>query len=258
MITFSKLHFSYDEVEVLHGVSGQISPAKLTFLLGENGSGKTTLLKSLLRLLPYQGQVQVDGTPTESMSVKELARRMAYIPQNHTPRFNFRVSDVVLMGVSSSLGAFELPGEKDNATVLTALERMNISHLKDRGYAELSGGERQMVLIARALAQKADIVIMDEPTASLDFGNQIRLLEQCHELIKQGLTIVITSHQPQHALQFADEVILLHQGNILSQGAPEDILTRDNLKTIYGIDLIVHDLNGLKIPVYLGGTHVLE
>lgn len=258
MITFSHLHFSYDEIPVLKGVSGSIAPGKLTFLLGENGSGKTTLLKCLLRLLPYQGEVLIDEKNIQDYTTRELARKIAYIPQNHTPRFNFLVKNVVLMGVSSSLGALAQPKKEHEVVVEEALERMNISHLSERGYAELSGGERQLVLIARALAQLPDILMMDEPTSSLDFGNQIRLLEHCLKLTKQGLSIAITSHQPQHALQFADETILLHRGEVIAQGPPRQIVTKESLFTLYGIDLMIHDLDGVPIPHYAGGAHVLE
>ena len=259
MIQLNQVRFAYDKAVVLQDVTGLIPSAGLTFLLGENGSGKTTLLKCLLRLLSYEGEILIDGQDTADMTIPELARRVAYIPQSHTPRFNFAVTDVVLMGVSSHVRMFAQPKPHHLAIAEAALDRLGILALKDRGYGELSGGERQLVLIARALAQKADILVMDEPTANLDFGNQIRFLGLCRELIHQDLTIIITSHQPQHALQFADHTMLLHQGHVLRQGVPVDVITEENLRLLYGIDLKLHDLNGLKIPVFEGGTYeVLE
>ncbi|MBP6115346.1 MAG: ABC transporter ATP-binding protein, partial [Neisseriaceae bacterium] len=167
---------------------------------------------------------------------KQLAQKVGYVPQAHQDLFPYLVLDMVQMGRTAHLSWFSTPGPKDQAIAHACLAQMGISHLSARRYTELSGGERQLVLIARALAQQPRLLIMDEPTASLDFGNQIRVLATIEQLKAQGLAILLTTHQPEHAHRVADRVVLLHQGQILANGKPAEVLTAAHLATLYNLE----------------------
>ena len=175
-------------------------------------------------------------------AAREIARRVAYIPQTHYPAFNYAVFDMVLMGTTHSMGAFSTPGEKQRRAAEAALGRMGISHLAGRSYMRLSGGEQQMVLIARALAQESPVLMMDEPTASLDYGNQHRVLSCVRSLAREdGYTVVLSTHNPQHALSYADAILALHDGRVLAAGTPQAVLSGDLLRTLYGVDVCMVD-----------------
>lgn len=222
---------------VLSELSFSLQPGSITCLLGANGCGKTTLIKTLLgQLAPLQGQVLLAGQPLPEYTPKALAQRIGYVPQSQALGFAFSVQDMVLMGRSAHLRWFAAPSLHDKQLAAEALHRLGIGHLERRNYHELSGGERQLVLIARALVQQTDILIMDEPTASLDYGNQLRILAQIEALRHAGLSILLTTHQPEHAHQIADHVVLLHAGRALAQGARAACLTASHLACIYGLD----------------------
>jgi iron complex transport system ATP-binding protein len=179
----------------------------------------------------------------------ERALRIAYVPQAHAAPFPFTVRDVVLMGRAAHLRAFAMPGERDRAIADAALESLGITGLADTPCTEISGGERQLALIARALAQQARIIVMDEPTANLDYGNQMRLLAHIRTLAGQGLAIVLSTHNPDHALQVADRVALLKDGTLMALGAPAATLTPQRLKDIYGIDVVIGRVEGSEALV---------
>ncbi|MGQ0286602.1 ABC transporter ATP-binding protein [Pasteurellaceae bacterium 22721_9_1] len=210
---------------------------KITAILGGNGCGKSTLLKSILGLLKlHEGKVLLKNTPHFCLSIKDIARLIAYVPQAHQGNFAFKVEDIVKMGRTAYLSWYQMPNKVDTEISLQALTTLDIHHLRCKMYSELSGGERQLVLIARALAQQSTCLIMDEPTSNLDFGNQIRVLEHIKKLKQQGLTIIFTTHQPEHAFHYADDIVLFHQGKILSHGEPTRTLTLQNLSQIYDIE----------------------
>jgi iron complex transport system ATP-binding protein len=237
MIKVEGLCFRYKDHSVLDGVSFSAGKGEVICLLGENGAGKTTLFKCIMGFLKtYRGEVLIDNAPLKNLNVKEVAKRIAYIPQAHDPTYNYSVTEIVLMGTTVLVEGYKMPGKDELKGVLEVLESLNISHLASRGYAHLSGGERQLVLIARALAQKSKILIMDEPTANLDYGNQIRVMKQVKELAEQGYTILISTHNPEHALHFADKVLILDEGCTLVYGAPESVLTPEVFHKIYGVD----------------------
>jgi len=232
------LQFAYKCTNVLKGVDFSADSGQCVCLLGENGAGKTTLFRCLLGLLSgYQGDIYVDGVDSTKLSAREIAKRIAYIPQAHAPVFNYTVFETVLMGTNVLTHGLRNPGRSERASVEQMLELLNISHLAERGFAELSGGERQLVLIARALAQKSHILVMDEPTANLDYGNQFGVMRQVKQLAKNGYLIVLSTHNPEHALLYADKVLVLKDGKAIIYGEPEAVLDPAAIKTIYGVSV---------------------
>ena len=213
-------------------------------LLGPNGGGKTTLLKTLLGLLaPLAGEVRLDSRSIEAVGVRERARRMAYVPQSHAGTFAFTVSEIVLMGRAAHRGLFSAPGRADHESVAAALARLGIAHLAERPYTMISGGERQLALIARALAQEPRIVVLDEPTASLDFGNQGKIMKEIRALAQAGLGVVFTTHDPNQAYRYADRVFLIRDGCCFAEGPVREVLTRERLAALYQSD--IDDIVGL-------------
>lgn len=245
------LSFSYESDQpVLKNINVKIGDGRMVCILGPNGTGKSTLFKVILRLLRcYEGEVKIDGRSTDDLSVSQMAHKIAYIPQSYRPTFNYSVFDMVLMGTTAGLKTFGSPGRKEKESVKAAMEKMGISHLAGRGFARISGGERQLALIARALVQDTKVLIMDEPTANLDYGNTIKVLEQIKELACSGYTVLQATHQPDQAFLFADEVLALKDGTILGQGAPKDIINTDFIKQLYGVDTDVQSLYDDKLRV---------
>lgn len=218
-----------------------LSTGEVLALLGPNGGGKTTLLKTMLGLLPPQaGEVQLDKRSLSDYSARERARLIAYVPQSHVATFAFTVETIVLMGRTAHGDLFSRPTTADRAIAIQALERFGISHLRGRPYTMISGGERQLVLLARALAQEPRFIVLDEPTASLDFGNQGKVMGEIRKLAASGHGVLFTTHDPNHAMRAADRVYLLRDGARIGDGATGAVLTRDQLEALYGapVDLI--------------------
>lgn len=236
-ITVDKLSFSYCTRSVLEDVSFHADEGKLLAILGPNGVGKTTLFRCILGLLPgYTGDILLDGANARSLSPRALAHRIAYIPQQHGQAFNYSVLDMVLMGTSHMLSAFSAPRARELAAARAALSQIGILPLAEKNYAHLSGGEQQLVLIARALAQQTTTLLMDEPTSSLDYGNQTRILEQVHALTREGYTILLSTHNPQHALWYADAALALQDGRVAAFGEPARVLTPALISNLYGVE----------------------
>jgi iron complex transport system ATP-binding protein len=239
-LTVESLDFGYHGRAVGRGVSFAVAPGEVLCWLGPNGGGKTTLFRTLLGLLPaLAGHVRVDGMELSRWTRRTIAQRIAYVPQAHTSFFPFGVRDIVLMGRTAHLGLFAVPGARDIAAADAALARLGIAHLAERIYTEISGGERQLALIARALAQAPRLLVMDEPTASLDFGNQVRVLEQIRDLAASGIAVLLSTHDPDHAFLAADRVALLHDGGLFALGTPEETVTPATLRQLYGIEVAV-------------------
>ncbi|HET6420199.1 MAG TPA: ABC transporter ATP-binding protein [Geobacteraceae bacterium] len=235
--------FGYTGRAVLRDVSLAVGKGEIVTLLGPNGCGKTTLLKVLLGLNRLEtGKVLFDGEDISAMGQKTLARKIAYVPQFHRASFAYRVMDVVLMGRMPHKSFFARYDNRDMELARAALEKLSILHLEDRPYTELSGGERQLALIARALAQEAHTFIFDEPANGLDYGNQIKLLEELINLSREGYTFIKSTHFPDHALWIADRVIMMKQGEIIASGGPEDTITSENLYALYGREIDIHSL----------------
>jgi iron complex transport system ATP-binding protein len=223
---------------VLDRIDLRFTEGEILALLGVNGAGKTTLLRCLLGLLrpmKNSGAVELNGRPLDTYRRQALATRLAYVPQTHIAPFPFTVDEIVMLGRLPSRGLWGRASAADHHAVAQALRQMDIEKLRGRIYTELSGGERQLVLIARALAQGARLLIMDEPVAGLDFGHQVRLLECLRELAANGIGILNTTHHPEHALASATRVALLSAGRIIADGPPEAILTPENMEKLYGV-----------------------
>ena len=212
-----------------------LATGEVLALLGPNGGGKTTLLKTLLGLLaPKAGEIRLGERPLADYASRERARLIAYVPQSHAATFAFTVETVVLMGRTAHGGLFSRPSAADHAVAARALDRFGIAHLRDRPYTMISGGERQLALLARALAQEPQFVVLDEPTASLDFGNQGRVLREIRALAASGHGVLFTTHDPNHAMRAADRAYLLRAGALVGEGAVQTILARDQLEALYG------------------------
>ena len=239
------LSFSYGDRPVLQGVSFRVEKGEFLSILGPNGVGKSTLFRCVLGLLSgYTGTVLVDGVDARSFSVREAARHIAYIPQSSHPIFNYSVFDIVLMGRTSGLSAFRSPRKEDREVCAWALGKVGIPHLSDRCFHRLSGGEQQLVLLARALVQKAPILMLDEPTANLDFGNQLRVLEQCRSLAREGYTVIQTTHNPEQSYLFSDRILAIQHGRVLTEGSPREVLTEETIRALYGVEVRIASLRG--------------
>ncbi len=230
------LSCGYKGKPILEHANLSIERGEVVCLLGPNGVGKTTLFKTLLGFLPpLAGDVLVDGVPRAQLSRKQFARAVSYVPQTHTPPFSFSVIDMVLTGCVSHLGMFDSPRKADYDRAEAVLEKLGISHLSERAYTEISGGEAQMTLIARSLMQDAGILMMDEPTAALDFGNQISVLARIKELAGAGHGVVMTTHNPDHAFLCATKAALIDRRGHIECGPVDAVVTEENLGHAYGI-----------------------
>ena len=252
-IEVKDLSFSYSERPVLHNINFSVGRGEFLSILGPNGVGKSTLFRCVLGLLSgYTGQVLVDGTDSRTFSTREAAKHIAYIPQSSRSIFNYSVFDIVLMGRTSGLATFRSPGKADRELCHWAMEKVGITRLADRCFHRLSGGEQQLVLIARALVQKAPILMLDEPTANLDFGNQLLVLKQARSLAQEGYTVIQTTHHPEQSYMFSDRILAIQNGRVLVEGAPKTVLTEENIRSLYGVDVDVvslyHDSARICIP----------
>lgn len=244
------MQFAYGRHTVLNDVSFDVPDGMLVNILGHNGVGKSTLFRCILGLnAKWNGSVFINGKDVRQLSIREMAREVAYIPQTHTATYNYEVLDVVLMSTSSSFGMLQKPRKKQIDLAYSCLERVGIAHLAEREYTQISGGEQQLVLIARALAQQAKTLIMDEPTSALDYGNQVRVLSAVRTLADEGYTIVQSTHYPDQAFLYSDKTLVLDEGCVLCYGDPKDIITSSLIETIYGVHVSVESLYDDRVRV---------
>ncbi|MCC6983164.1 MAG: ABC transporter ATP-binding protein [Bauldia sp.] len=234
----------------LADISLTLSRGDVTCILGPNGAGKTTLIRCLLGALsPASGTVTVDDIPAHGLKARQFAAKVAHVPQSTHSVFGHLVRDIVLMGRSAHLSMIEAPAARDHEIAEAALERVGIADLADRPFATVSGGERQLCLLARALAQEAPILIMDEPAASLDFGNQIRVLGIVTSLARSGYAILMTTHHPDHALLVGTQVLCLREGRIVGAGAPRALLSSTFLSELYDAPIRMLEEDGVQACV---------
>jgi iron complex transport system ATP-binding protein len=237
MLSASALAIGYPRRILASDIALTLQPGEAVAILGPNGAGKTTLFRTLLGLLPARaGAVSLDGKPISLLTAKALAQAIAYVPQAASGFFNFSVIEVVEMARAAHLPWYAQPGASDRRIAEAALEELNITQFAQREFAELSGGERQLVLIARALATQAGILLLDEPTASLDYGNQFLILDELARLKSRGVSILFTTHDPNQALRIADRTLTLSREGEIGLGATCELVTRASMARLYGIN----------------------
>lgn len=239
-LVLDSVAIGYDGQPLAEGINLALSGGSITCLMGPNGVGKTTLFKTVLGILrPLRGRILIDGHDIAALRPDRIARHVAHVPQAYQGDPSHTVIDIVVMGRTARLGLFATPGRDDYAAARRMLEALGIADLADRSADRVSGGQRQLMLIARALAQETDVIIMDEPTASLDLGNRFGLLAQIRALAARGLSLLVSTHEPEHAFAIADQVVLLGRGQPVEIGAVDAILTADRLRRLYGIELAI-------------------
>lgn len=243
MLRVNHLEFFYGNNHILKDITFELKHGQSVCLLGKNGAGKSTLFKNLLGIYPpSKGTIYIGNRCLSSMSRKEIAGSLSYIPQTQKSATQFTAFEMVLMGRTAKLQSYHQPGKRDDQIVEEALDLLGISHLGNRRFCQLSGGEQQLVIIARSVAQGSRIFIMDEPCANLDYSNQLMVLKMIRRLTDAGYLIIQATHDPNHALQYGDQVLLLQGGEIVAQGQPEIILTSGSLSDLYQAPIEVYSL----------------
>jgi iron complex transport system ATP-binding protein len=239
MFEAEEVSFSYTSgCPILKDISFSLFAGDILTLLGPNGSGKSTLLDCLCGLMPIErGKISINGENSSSFSRAELARNVGYVPQLHMPIFDFPVRDYVVMGRAPYLGLLKTPGKREYKITDTVLASLNISHLADKLYSKISGGERQQVQIARVLVQEPRIILLDEPTNHLDYGNQIKILRLVAGLSEKGITIILTTHMPDHPILLDGLVGILDGKGGMTMGRVGDIVSERALREMYRVDL---------------------
>ncbi|HHY90550.1 MAG TPA: ABC transporter ATP-binding protein [Clostridiales bacterium] len=258
MLRVENLIGGYGKREVVKDISFHVRQGDVLCILGPNGCGKSTLLKLLLRFIPKKGgRIFLQGQDMDHLHRKDIARLVSYIPQFDSMPFPYTVIEMVTMGRSCHLERWKTPSQKDIDFAYESLEKLRISHLANKLYTQISGGERQLVLMARALCQDTKVLIMDEPTASLDFANQQLVLDAIATAVQGGKSIILTTHSPSQPFTIATNVLLLSQGTVVGFGKPLDVLTSESLERVYGIpmDIVtIRDRNqedrNICIPVH--------
>ncbi len=251
LIRVEGVGFSYGQKPILKDIGFRVEKAEVLCLLGPNGCGKTTLLDCILGLHPLQsGRITLNGVSTAGIRPATLAKSVSYVPQGHERTFPYRVMEIVMMGRAAYTGLFSGPKLADEKIAEESLALVGIGHLRDRPYTRLSGGEGQLVLIARALAQRTPVVVMDEPTAHLDFKNELLVLETIGRLVRErNIAVVMATHFPNHAFFFENSgvrtrVAMLKEARILEIGEPGRVLREDLIETLYGIEASIVSLDG--------------
>ncbi len=245
MLDINDIHFSIDDKKILDGISARFEPRKIHGIIGPNGSGKSTLLKNISRIWePQSGSIVIDGKDYTEIPRKELSTLVTLVPQNTTIGFPISVFDVVSMGRNPHLGRFEGLRQKDREIIERALEQTNISALKERNINELSGGEGQLAIIARALATEASLILLDEPTSELDVKHTLEIVNILYEFKEQGKTILVSIHDLNLARKFCDTITILCRGKLFYSGPPEDAFGQENIRQVFEVNVREYKYNG--------------
>lgn len=253
IVKIKDLQFKYDETDILKHINLDVPQGSFLSILGPNGSGKTTLLKNICNLLhPEKGSILIEEKDVEKIKYKKLAQMIAVVHQGTDVQFDFSVHDVVMMGRFPYLKRFQSEGQKDEEIVQKAMENTSTWGLKDKSINEISGGERQRVLIARALTQQPRVLILDEPISHLDIKYQIEILDLCKRLNKeQGITVITTLHDMNMASRYSDYIVLLQNGKIREMDIPENVLTEKNIQEVYGVKVELFRKNDNERPIII-------
>jgi iron complex transport system ATP-binding protein len=237
-IMFKNVSCGYSGADVLTNVNLSFKTGEFWCILGANGIGKTTLFKTLLGVVELKGgEIFIDGRNIQRIKSKDIAQYISYVPQAKSYSLQYSVLDIVLMGRAAHIKQFSYPSKNDYAIAMKMLRKLGIENLSDCMYSELSGGEQQVVLIARALAQESKFIVMDEPASNLDFEHQKRILDVMKSLASNNVGIIMSSHFPDHAFYCNAGVVLIKKNKSIVQGNAEDIITSENLKEGYGVDV---------------------
>jgi iron complex transport system ATP-binding protein len=244
VLELNNISCGYNKMPIYEEINFTVHPGSIVCIMGRNGIGKTTLLKTILGSLNIlNGSITLNGKDILSYSNKERAQQIGYVPQSHVPPFPYSVRDVVVMGRTPHLSIFSVPGDSDYSQADEILKKIGIEYLKEKIYTEISGGERQLVIIARALIQNPKILIMDEPTASLDYGNQIKIINTIKALAKEKISVIMTTHHPEQAFECADLVVAMTENKVISTGLPAEVLTEELIEEIYGVKVTIQKIN---------------
>jgi iron complex transport system ATP-binding protein len=228
----------YNSRTIFHDVNFSLCKGEVLSILGTNGAGKSTLLNCIANLFkPQSGEIRLNDKPMAEMSMRDVAKVIGYVPQIHTPAYAYTVREFTVMGRTPYIGAFAKPSKEDYRIADEALERMNIGHLSGKAYTEISGGERQQVTIARVIAQQPQIILLDEPTAHLDYGNQYRVMQMIKRLADEGFALIMTTHNPDHAILLDGKVAILNREGLLRVGSAAETLQKETLSTLYGLNI---------------------
>ncbi|MEA3442580.1 MAG: ABC transporter ATP-binding protein [Chloroflexota bacterium] len=253
MIELKDVSLGYNHRAVLNNINLEAVPGKMLGLIGPNGSGKSTLIKGMTRVINlFSGHIFIDGHEIASMKREELAKFVAVVPQNPVLPEAFTAFEMVLMGRTPHLGLLRYEGGKDIAIVWQAMKMTQAEFLAERRVGELSGGEKQRLVIARALTQQSEVLLLDEPTAQLDINNQIEILDLIKRLsLEHSLTVIVALHDLNLAAQYCDWLVMLKEGKIYTEGIPQDVLVPHNIKDVYGAEVSVlpHPVNGLPVTL---------
>lgn len=260
-VTLDKVTFSYGKSLVLNNISARFEPGQIVAVCGPNGAGKSTLIKCINRILPFKGCITMAGEDLSTLNMSEISRRIGYVPQDNTQVFSVSVFDMVMMGRRPYIGWKSR--EKDRKRVMAVLEMMGLSEFGFRDFNQLSGGQQQKVIIARALAQEPDILLLDEPTSNLDLGHQLEVMALMRRLAADKKILVVMSvHDLNLAAGYADTLLMLKKGRVVCSGRPGDIITPETIRSLYGV---VAEVKALRkrpyiIPLYKEKTneHLLD
>lgn len=253
IIDFDSVVFSYPNSKglVLDSLNLSILNGGMTAILGPNGAGKTTMLQVVLGWLrPRSGIVRLNGKPLEEYSRREMGQTMSLVPQSEHISFDFSVVDYVLLGRAPYMAPLDQPSQSDEEIARQAIETVGISRLANRPVTALSGGERQLVLLARALAQQPKLLLLDEPTSHLDLSNKALLIKLLKRLNQQGVSVLFTTHEPEVASQLADQMVLMHNGRVMGSGAAASVFDSDTLSALYGVPVKVVEVESRRVAIW--------